>query len=125
MIWQSELNADALSGKERNLRAQGHSPFTDIKAETANFLHALAPDDDRNGDRVTEIASPFSQDKPICRLEGFVDQLRRNRSLEDELRFLAESRRNFRIIIADAERDRRPVRWGETRLVQRVSGLLS
>src|ERR1022692_2092948 len=125
VIRQSELDADAFAGKERNLRAQSHTPSADIYAVAPNFLYALAPDDDWNGDRVTEVASPFSQDEPVCRLESFVDRLRRERSLEDKLRFLAESRRNFRIIIADAERDRRPVRWGETCLVQNVSGLIS
>ena len=82
---------DAFSGKERNLRAEGHSPVTDIKAETANFLPIFPLDDDGSRDRATKIASSFSQDEPICRLEGLADRLRRKRSLEDKLRFRVES----------------------------------
>ena len=63
----------AFSGKEWNVRAQSHTPSANIYAVARNFLRAFPPDDDRNRDRVTEIASPFSQDEPICRLEGFVD----------------------------------------------------
>jgi hypothetical protein len=39
VIGQCELNADSFSGKERNLRAQGHTPFADIYAVASNFLH--------------------------------------------------------------------------------------
>jgi hypothetical protein len=73
VIWQSELDVDAFAGRERNLHAQSHTPFADIYAVAPNFLPAFPLDDNRNRDWVTEIASPFSQDEPICRLEGFVD----------------------------------------------------
>ena len=73
MIWQSELNADAFSGRKRNLRVQSHTPFADIYGVAANCLKIFALDDDWNRDGVTELASPFLHDEPICRLEGLVD----------------------------------------------------
>src|ERR1017187_6735143 len=85
VIRQSELDADAFAGRERNLCAQSHTPSADIYAVAPNFLPAFPSDDNRNRDWITEIPSPFSQDESICRLQGFVDLLRRKRSLEDKL----------------------------------------
>src|ERR1035438_3315727 len=47
VIRQSELDADAFAGRERNLCAQSHTPSADIYAVAPNFLPAFPSDDNR------------------------------------------------------------------------------
>src|ERR1700722_20394952 len=90
-----------------------------------NFVAAFPLDNNWNGDRVTEITPPFSEDEPVCWLQGFLDRLGRKWSLEDKLRFLAEGCRSLWVVVADAERHCRPVRGGKMHLVQNASRLPS
>jgi hypothetical protein len=68
--------------------------------------------------RTAEITPPFSQDHSVGGLEGLGIDCGEKRSLEDELRLLAESCLHFRIVVADSKRHRCRVRRGEPHIVQ-------
>ena len=75
VIGQSELNPDAFSGNEGNECTQSHATLADIYAVAANLLRAVPQDEDGNGDRTAEVASPFSQDQSVSRFERVADRL--------------------------------------------------
>jgi hypothetical protein len=68
VIRQYVLDTHGFSGAERHERTHSHTPFANVDAIAVNFRQVLSLDGDWNGDRITKIAPPFSQDESVSRL---------------------------------------------------------